>query len=328
MKSTSPASNPKPAIWEFAVSHEKRPDDDVRACGSIFYTDTAEEIHALAKRSGLEVKEVQTDRLAIERDGAFPVRTCLYISEPEDSRALHEVIDGLRSTYGIDLAKDPLIPNRARYFFRIRKTREFEPHQMDGAPYLWLHADKFQIGTWLTPTDEEYAKGLYAVENDSKQGSKVSFGFLSPFPAIGVDQALKEELKRRALVGLQFNPVTVRAKRGAPRKPIWNLTSSIVLPRMRTRFINKHGYDKEPFDDWSDRWESAHFHDDGYQPPVLEFAQDQMDALGGFDVALTAERVGNGPRISFPAVIVSQRFRKVLSELKIPGVSYTPVAIK
>ncbi|MFN9110989.1 MAG: hypothetical protein ACK5XN_13075, partial [Bacteroidota bacterium] len=167
MKSTSPASNPKPAIWEFAVSHEKRPDDDVRACGSIFYTDTAEEIHALAGRSGLEVKEVQADRLAIERDGAFAVRTCLYISETENSRALHEVMEGLRSTYGIDLAKDSLIPNRARYFFRIRKEREFEPQQIDGAPYLWLHADKFAIGTWLTPTDEEYAKGLYAVENDS-----------------------------------------------------------------------------------------------------------------------------------------------------------------
>jgi hypothetical protein len=53
-----------------------------------------------------------------------------------------------------------------------------------------------------------------------------------------------------------------------------------------------------------------------------------MDALGGFDVALTAERVGNGPRISFPAVIVSQRFREVLTELKIPGVGYTPVAIQ
>lgn len=328
MKSASTASRPKPAIWNFTVSHEKRPDDDVRACGSVFYTDTAAEIHTLAERSGLEVKESQADKLAMERDGAFPVRTSLHIAEPEDSKALHEVIVGLRSTYGIDLANDSLIPNRARYFFRIRKVREFAEHQIDGAPYLWLHADKFAIGTWLTPTDEEYSQGIYAVKNDTKQTSKVSFGCLSPFPAIGVDQTLKEELERHALVGLHFNPITVHTERGKARKAVWNLTSSIVLPRTRTRFINKHGHDKEPFDDWSDRWESAHFHDDGYEPPVLEYAQHLMESLGSFDVAITAERIGNGPRISFPAVIVSQRFRQVLSKLKIPGVGYTPVAIR
>ena len=328
MKSTSPASSPQPAIWEFTVSHEKRPDDDVRACGSVFYTDTAAEIHALAERSGLEVKESQVDKLAMERDGAFPLRTSLYISEPEDSKALYEVIVGLRSTYGIDLAKDSLIPNRARYFFSIRKVRDFTNSQIEEAPYLWLRAEKFQIGTWLTPTDEEYSQGIYAVKNDTKQRSKVSLGCLAPFPAIGVDQTLKEELERYALVGLQFNPITVRSERGAVRKPIWNPTSSIVLPRTRTRFINKHGHGKEPFDDWSDRWESAYYYDNGYHPPVLEFAQEQMDSLGSFDVAITAERIGNGPRISFPVVIVSQRFRKVLSELKIPGVSYTPVTIQ
>jgi len=328
MNSTSEASNKKPAIWEFTVSHERRPEDDVRACGSTFYTDTAEEIHALAKRSGLEVRERRVDKLAVERDGAFPIHTYLRIREPEDSRSLHEIIEGLRSSYGIDLAKDSLISNHFRYCFSIRKIREFAKDEIEDAQYLWIYANRFQTGTWIGPTDEEYSKRIYAVENDSKQGTKVQFGFLSPFPAIGVDQQLKMELERCSLVGLHFNPITVRKKSGTPRKPIWNLTSSIVLPRTRTRFINKHGHDKDPFDDWSDRWESAYFYDGGYEPPMLEFAQDQLDELGYFDVAITAERTGNGPRISFPIVIVSQRFRRALSELKIPGVGYIPVVTK
>lgn len=267
------------------------------------------------------------DRVAVERDGAFPVHTYLPIREPEDSRSLHIIIDGLRSIYGIDLAKSSLISNENRYFFRIRKSREFATDQIESAPYLAICANKFQIGSWLEPTDEEYSQGIYSVENDAKQNTKVRFGFLSPFAAIGIDQYLKEELERRSLVGIQFNPVTVRTKRGTPRKPIWSLSSSIVLPRTQTRFINKHGYDKEPFDDWSDRWESAFFYDAGYEPPVLRFSQGQLDSVGAFDIAKTAERIGNGPRISFPSMIVSQRFRAILAELKIPGIGYIPVAI-
>tara|TARA_R110002096_G_scaffold168538_14_gene339418 strand:+ start:3582 stop:4568 length:987 start_codon:yes stop_codon:yes gene_type:complete len=326
---TSPlvASSAKPAVWEFTISHEERPDEDVRACGSIFYTDTAEEIHELAERSSLKVRESKVDKLAVERDGAFPVHTYLEVREPENSKALEEIIAGLRSSYGIDLARDSLIPNGNRYFFCIRKEREFTKAQIEDAPYLQIHATKFQIGTWLQPTDDQYSRGVYAVENNNKQGTKVQFGFLSPFPPIGVDHQLKEELERHSLVGLEFKPITVGAKTRRPKKPIWNLSSSIVLPRTQTRFINKHGHDKEPFDDWSDRWESAFFYDDGYDPPVLRFTQDHLDSLGAFDVALSAERTGNGPRISFPSVIVSQRFRGVLEELKILGVGYTPVAI-
>ena len=317
----------KPAVWEFTISHERLPDGNVRACGSVFYTDTAEEIHELAARSGLEVKEYQVDKVAVERDGAFPVRTYLHIREPENSNALHEIIEGLKSSYGIDLAKNSLISNEKRWFFSIRKVRDFTKKQIQDASYLWLYAKRFHIGTWTDRTDEEYSRGIYAVDNDASQGTKVQFGFLSPFPAIGVDQCLREELERRAPIGLQFKPVTVRRKSGTPRKPIWNLTSSIVLPRTKTRFINKHGHDKEPFDDWSDRWESAYFYDDGYQPPVLEYSQEQLSSVGAFDVAVTAERVGGGPKISFPSVIVSQRFREILAELKIPGVGYIPVAI-
>lgn len=328
LKMTSPSvsSCAKQAVWQFTVSHMRKPDEDVRACGSIFYVDTVEEIHELAARSGLEVQKAPVDRLAVERDGAFPVNTLLSVKEPEGSNSLHEIIEGLKSSYGIDLAESSLVPNANRYFFRVRKMREFTKKQIQEAPYLRLYANKLRIGNWTDRTDEEYSRGIYAVENDSTQGSKVQFGFLFPFSAMGVDQCLKEELERRSPIGLQFNPITVRRKRGNPRKPIWNLTSSIVLPRTRTRFINKHGYDKEPFDDWSDRWESAYFYDDGYEPPVLSFSQDQLDALGDFDVAKTAEREGNGPKISFPNLIVSQRFREILAELKIPGVGFIPVA--
>lgn len=326
MISPSSTSNANASVWEFTIFHSKRPDENVRACGSIFYTDSAEEIHELAERSGLKVREHKVDKLAVERDGAFPVQTSLRVREPEDSKALRAIIDSLRSTYGVDLAQESLITNASRYFFSIRKVREFTESEVNQAPLLQIFAKRFQIGSWVEPTEEEYLQGLYAVENDSKQRTKVRFGFLSPFPAIGVDQGLKEQLERHSLTGLAFRPISVRKNDGVPRKPIWSLTSSIVLPRTGTRFINQHGYDKEPFDDWSDRWESAFFYDSGYEPPKLGFEQEELDCLGAFDVAVTAERAGNGPKISFPSVIVSQRFREVLSELKVVGVGYIPVA--
>ena len=314
----------KPAVWEFSISHEERP-EGVRACGSIFYTDTAKQVHELARRSGLEAHERRVDKGTVERDGVLPVHTYIRIKESEDSKSLHQIIDGLRSLYGIDLAKNSLIANESRYFFRVRKFRAFTKEQIQESPYLLLYADKFQIGTWADRTDEEFSRGALAVANDSKQASKVRCGFVSPFPAIGVDQWLKDNLERCSLIGLQFNPIVVRKISGSARKPLWNLTGSITLPRTQTKYINKHGFEKEPFDDWSDRWESAFFYDEGYDPPVLQYSSKHLDAVGAFDVAITAERVGNGPKTAFPEVIVSQRFRKTLEELKIPGVGYLPI---
>jgi hypothetical protein len=316
----------KSAIWEFTISDGVRP-EGIRACGSVIYVDSADQVHELANRSGLVAKEYKIDRGTVERDGVPPIETYLQVKQAEDSVPLREIVAALRDLLGIDLARDSLITNESRFFFKVLKRREFNDEQLNSASYLWLHAYQYQIGTQTEPTDEEFIRGELAVKNDSKQNSKVQLGFLSPFPPIGVDQRLKDELEARSLIGLKLNPIHVRRKSGPVKKPLWHLTSTVTLPRCLTKYINKHGFEKTPFDDWKDRWECAYFYDEGYELQVLSYSRKQVEALGEFDVGITAERTGNGPKIAFPSVIVSQRFRRVLDELKVPGLQYTPVVL-
>lgn len=315
-----------PSVWQFYVSHENRP-EGIRACGSVIYADSAEEVQELAKRSGLVAHQYATDQLSIKRDGALPIQTRMRISQTENSYALREMLLGIKDLYGIDLSQNALVTNEARYFFSVRKLREFTASQVERAEYLVPYA-KFIIGTHTDRTDEELVSGTIAVHNDSKQRTKVNFGCVAPFPPIGIDQWLKQKLETHNLAGLQLKPMVVRKMSGLPKKPIWHLAGSITLPRTLTKYINKHGFEKEPYHDWSDKWESAHFFDNGYEPPVLKYCRGQIDSMGSFDVAVSAEKVGNGPKIAFPWVIVSRRFREILAELKVKGVGFIPVAIE
>ncbi len=316
----------KPAVWQFYVYHERRP-EGLRACGSVIYADSAEEVQELARRSGLVARQFPTSQVAIKRDGALPFETSIRISEAEDSPALRQMVLGIRDLYGIDLSQNVLLPNEARPLFWVRKLREFTTSQVAEAPYLMVYA-KFMIGTHTDRTAEELASGTIAVHNDSKQGTDVRFGCVAPFWPIGVDQWLKEKLEGYDLPGLRLNPIVVRRRSGPPRKPLWNLTGSVTLPRTLTRYVNEYGFEKVPYDDWSAKWGEAHFFDEGYQPPVLKYSKKQIDSLGSFDVAITAEKVGNGPKIAFQRLIVSQRFRGMLADLKIKGVGYVPVVLE
>ena len=131
-----------PAVWQFYVSHDKRP-DGIRACGSVIYADCAEEVQELARRSGLTASQHAANQLAIKRDGALPITSRIRIVEPENSHALREIILGLRDLYEIDLAQKALVANETRPFFSVRKLREFTESQIEKAQYLIVYGGRF-----------------------------------------------------------------------------------------------------------------------------------------------------------------------------------------
>lgn len=308
-----------PAIWQFYIEYQENSDFDVLACGNTIHAAREQDVEYLGEKSGLRFS-----RQVIRGEK----RLFMEVLEPENSLALAKLIEGLHELYGIDLFSSALISNQHRYFFHVRKLREFTNDQLTNAKYLELQATKYQIGHHAGATPEELETETYAVENDSCQKSKVDFGFISPFPALGVSESLKGRLEEFGLRGLHFEPIVVRKQSGVPRKPLWKLTSSVVLPRSKTKFITKFGNDKEPYDDWSDKWECAYFYDCGYEPPVLAYASEDIASAEPFDIAVTAEKTGNGPGIAFRRIIVSQRFRKIMTNLKVKGCpTYTPVKI-
>lgn len=116
---------------------------------------------------------------------------------------------------------------------------------------------------------------------------------------------------------------------GVSKKPLWELSSSIILPPCLTP--------RQAADDGSEftgqgkettllevQWE-----DGGRIPAELRFHRQEIEALGPFDVALTRETTGYGyPSMFAPAVIVSQRFRRVMAELGVTHHYYAPVHLE
>lgn len=262
-----------------------------------------------------------------ERDGRR--LKSLKVDELGDSPKLAALIDAISEGLGYIPSPNRIVPeeDRGTVFGLIRKS-VFTDEDIDASRFLQLTASKYQIGSWTTPTEEELASETYVVENDACQKTKVEFGFVSPFPALGISEPLKRKLESKNLDAIRFEPIVIRRRSGKPRKPLWKLWSSIILPRSATRLVTSQGHDKEPWNGFSDRWSDAFYDDHGCYPPLLEFSETDLAKLPLFDVALTAEHTGNCRDRVFRTTIVSQRFRQTLTGLKVKGVEYVPVNVK
>ncbi|MEM9479583.1 MAG: hypothetical protein AAGA58_08025 [Verrucomicrobiota bacterium] len=308
----------KPPIWNFTISFDET--SAYRLSASTVFAKSANDVEEFGAASGLEVTG-RTDR-------NYGEMRWLKVREPEDSPKLNLLIQALKRRYGIKPSEWFIVPEELRdHYFGVRKEREFSDKQMMDAEYLRLIATRFQIGTHSrrsTPEDE-----TYYVKNDGKQGTKVEFGFISTFAALGISQGLKERIEAHNLKAILFDPITVRRKDDKPpRKPLWKVHSNIILPRTCCRYIDAKGHVKEPYDDWSYKWECAYFDDAGHVPTVLSYHRKDIEAIKPFDIAMTAEKLGNGPFISFRHTIVSQRFRKMMNDMRVKGVGYHPVVLK
>ena len=102
----------------------------------------------------------------------------------------------------------------------------------------------------------------------------------------------------------------------------YTLGSSIELGNTASRVIDGTGneYDASTSD--------SCYIDDLYHPEVISYKTEAMASVTDFDIALTKEYFGNGPRRLWERkAIVSQNFRRVMNELGV-DLEYTPVKLK
>jgi hypothetical protein len=308
----------KPPVWKFTITFDEK--NPYRLSANTIYAKSALDVEDFGRISGFEV--------IAKTDLHYGKMRWLRIAEPEDSPKLKLLLQALEDRYDIKPSNWFIVPPEfSEQYFGVRKEREFTEEQIKSAEYLRLISTKFHIGTNSqrpTPDDE-----TYYVHNDGAQRTKVDFGFLSPFPAIGISEELKGRIVNYKLDALRIEPIVVRRKDNKPaRKPLWKMSGDVTLPRTLCRYIDGNGKIKEPYDDWSYKFECAYFDDWGHLPAVLSYRRKDIEQCQPFDIAMTAEKEGNGPYISFRYTIVSQRFRSVLTDLKVKGVGYVPVVLQ
>lgn len=125
-----------------------------------------------------------------------------------------------------------------------------------------------------------------------------------PTPWIIVSDDVRRIFDAERLVGAEFRGVTIRGQSiHAAETPFWELASSLTLPKM----VNAVRYEKSPFpcygiDDWPYRRGEPHY------------CQDELSALGAFDIARTLEPLGHRD----PRLIISQRFYQLCGKNRVP----------
>lgn len=296
-------------FWEFSVSYFTGADHGPTSIG--IDAKSAEDVHELGKLSGFDVT-------GWDRNGQ--VSRKITVKEQEGSERLLKLLTAIECKYGFKPSSTRIVPGPERVrVFGLTKHREYSLDEIDAAELLHISLAEKMIAEWREPTAEQVDEEVFAVEK-RKQQTKVPLGFISPFLAIAVNDALKSDLKRVGLLGLEFESVI-------NSEHIWKLTSSIHMPRCQLPLVNGQGEVVEA-DEWPGKWSDKYYDDSGYEPPELRYNKPEVRQLGDFDIAITAERTGGYKKTSFRRLVVSQKFRTTLDELGVKGVRYTPVRIE
>lgn len=186
--------------------------------------------------------------------------------------------------------------------------------------------------------DEQYSTAL-----DRRQKNKHQYGSLFPTEAIAFADPLKSQLEQQGLQHLRFEPIILAETRllderqrlgpnagieivSAPLhkilKPLWKLTSDLVLPRFLYPLLTENG---APF---SGDLSKGCGYDNGNSGLGLKYHRDEIKRLEPFDVAVTTERLGIHKDHCFRCIIVSQKFRQTMIKLGIKAAEYEPVILE
>lgn len=292
--------------WEFSIGYFTG--DPLSPTSIGINAASAKDVEELASLSDLKV-------VGWERDGV--IRRKIEVKEAEGSERLAKLLEAIKEKYGFKPSATKIVPEVDRsHVFGLTKHRKHTPAEIDSAELLHISLAKKMIAEWCELTNEQVNAEAFAVEK-RKQQAKVPFGFISPFLAIAVNDALKFDLKREGLLGLEFERVI-------NSKHLWKLASSVVMPRCQLPLIDGQG-NVVKADEWSGKWSDKYYDDAGYEPPELSYQKCELSRLGDFDIAITAERTGGYKKTSFRRLVVSQKFRATLDKLGVKGISYTPV---
>jgi len=251
--------------------------------------------------------------VAKPRDGSI---ARLHLSAPLDSELVKNVLKILKDEINMIPSLHSLVPRaEIENAFNLRKSRDYTKGDLDSAELLRLTFTRVEIGYFDHQTDKEQ----YVVRAERRQKNTREFGCLFPSHAFAFAEPLKSKLEAEGLIGPEFKPVIIEPMHKA-KKPLWNLTSKVVLPPCLLPLQQNDG---EPFRGDLDK--GCHYDEGGYTPVELRFNRSAVEALGKFDVAVTVERTGSHGNHAFRQVVVSQRFREVITKLKVSGVNYVPV---
>ena len=299
--------------WDFFITGESgvkniKNYQKLRPQSRGIYAASAEEVEELAAVSGFEAP-------GWDRDG-YKFRK-IDVKEPEGSERLKKLLAAIKGKYGFVPSGHKVVPVADRdHVFGLRKVRKYTTEEIDSWELLYISVVGKTIAEHKEGTPDQVEAEQYVVERHRKKKT-VPFGMLMPFHAKAVTGELKDQLEDAGLAGVEFEPVI-------NGDDIWKLGSSLRMPRCLLPLIDQSGAEVEP-DVWPTRFSGKYFDDRGYEPPELTYDKNEVAKLGIFDIAMTAERIYGSKSSSSRFLVVSQRFREVLNQLKVSAVHYAPV---
>jgi hypothetical protein len=297
----------KPAIWKFTIAHYPN-EHGPNAIG-------------ITLGSGDEVEEFGS-MLGIDVPGkglSNPVRHLNIQLEETDPR-LELLAKTIRERYGWNPSEWFIVPEHLRNsYYGIEKKRLYAERDFDNAPFLLLHFAAKAIAKHKDGTEDQVAREVYVAKVDELQSNDVQFGMLTPFHGLCVTEALGRQLQDAGIRGLSLDPVAF-VPSNKVRKPLLKLSSKVIAPHSLLPLVDELGRQIEPNTSWE-----CYFDDRGYQPIEFKYRKSDLGLFESADILVSYERTGVTKARAYRWCLVSQRFRKVMKELKVAGVQYAPV---
>jgi hypothetical protein len=309
------------AVWKLTIEYD--PGNRPRILASHIFVSKPEYAEELGRLAGLPVGKNSSSPRRI-------LRVELFEGDPK----LELLVQAIEKKLGYVPGPWLITPPEERHhFYSPRRTREYSEEDLDRASFLVLQCP-VSIATQLDGTDEQVEKEVYVAEADEHQRSDVPFGILAPFHGLCAAESLARQLEQACLGGVSLEPVAFMRKK-RPRnpltlaafvpqkrvsKPLKKLASSYIAPRSLLPVVNEQGYRVEPNTEWP-----CYLDDGGYVPQEFKYNKSDWEFFRTVDIALSYERTGVTKARAFRWCLVSQRFREVMGELKVPGVRYAPV---
>lgn len=307
--------------WKFTISidnHYLGQESEVQGNPLGLNIENHESVRNLARETGVDVvchkKLSNREYVGIE------------VAEPPDSPRLIKLLQIIEDRYGYKPWPHAVFDMRQRdRFFGVQRLRTFSKKEIDAAEYLSFGLTT-SLGHAVFRTEEQFYQNQYVTDKVANLKRDPAMGCLSPFQALVVMPKMREMLLRQGLIGLDVDDEVLGSK-----GRLFKLGSTINLPRTLTRIVNMHGEDVDP-DEWKittiHGGTEDHIYDDGHRPCIIRYRRDEFEKVTPFDVAMKHEAIGNHKQGAYRGLIVSQKFRQVLKDLKVRGTHYFPIQLE